>query len=286
MAGEWIAYDLALPAKPEVQELVDLTGDPVEVVVYRLLQLWGWASMHCADGTAKMTLPRLCRVCGASVEFWQAVESVGWLEIDETVATVAVPGWDRRFSQAAKERAQARDRAKDQRARVAHGGVRHERTGACAPGAPEEIRGEYPPPPQRDAGWEELRKAWNSGPGRKWTPPEPPDGTLERLSAPGWLPAAHEAIARLRACRFFEKPVTLIQFVKPGFVEKVLGGQYDDQKPTTGRRQSFAEDRPQPRVDPAFESARRATEEREAAKREAEHRRLDEQAAKRGRMRA
>lgn len=28
MAGEWIAYDLALPSKPEVQELLDLTGDP------------------------------------------------------------------------------------------------------------------------------------------------------------------------------------------------------------------------------------------------------------------
>lgn len=29
MAGEWIAYDLGLPDKPEVQELIDVTGRPV-----------------------------------------------------------------------------------------------------------------------------------------------------------------------------------------------------------------------------------------------------------------
>jgi hypothetical protein len=113
MAGEWIAYDLALPQKPEVQELIDTTGLPVQEVVFNLLNLWGWASMHCADGTARMTIPRLVRTCGATEDFWNAVASVGWLEIDETVATVAVPGWDRRFSQAAKSRAQQADRSRD-----------------------------------------------------------------------------------------------------------------------------------------------------------------------------
>ena len=39
MAGEWIAYDLGLPDKPEVQELIDETGQPVEVIVFRLLRL-------------------------------------------------------------------------------------------------------------------------------------------------------------------------------------------------------------------------------------------------------
>jgi len=108
MAGEWIAYDLALPHKPEIQELIDLTGQPVEVVVYRILTLWGWASMHCADGTARMTLPRLVRTCGADEAFWRSVAGVGWLEIDETAATVSVPGWDRRFSQASQRRGEER----------------------------------------------------------------------------------------------------------------------------------------------------------------------------------
>ena len=50
-----------------LQELIDTTGLPVQDVVFNLLQLWGWASMHCADGTARMTLPRLVRTCGATV---------------------------------------------------------------------------------------------------------------------------------------------------------------------------------------------------------------------------
>ena len=134
MAGEWIAYDLALPQKPEVQELIDMTGLPVQDVVFNLLNLWGWASLHCADGSARMTLPRLVRTCGATEEFWSAVAGVGWLEIDETVATVAVPGWDRRFSQAAKSRAQHSDRSRAQDER--NPDRRRRADGACAQAQP------------------------------------------------------------------------------------------------------------------------------------------------------
>ncbi len=96
MAGEWIAYDLGLPDKPEVQELIDVTGRPVAEIVFSLLRLWGWAAMNTADGRARMTVPRLVRTCGQDEAFWMAVAAVGWLEIDETDATVAIPGWDRR----------------------------------------------------------------------------------------------------------------------------------------------------------------------------------------------
>jgi hypothetical protein len=239
MAGEWIAYDLAMPSKPEVQELIDITGEPVEVVVYRLLQLWGWASMHCADGMAKMTPPRLVRTCGGTIEFWRAVESVGWLEIDETTATVAVPGWDRRFSQAAKSRAQHSDRSRAQDERNPD---RRRRAGvACAQAQPaaapersrgEEIRIEDPPPPR--VGFAELREAWNRGPGRRWTPHKPPAGAEDRLAEPGWFTSAVEAIERLRVAKFFKTPPTLIQFIGDGFVERVLGGQYDAAKTEKG----------------------------------------------------
>jgi hypothetical protein len=269
MAGEWIAYDLALPAKPEVQELIDETGHPVEVVVYRLLQLWGWASMHCHDGVARMTLPRLVRTCGGDDAFWRAVAAVGWLEIDETAATVAVPGWDRRFSQAAKSRAQQSDRARAYEERNPGRKRPPGPSDARAPDVPtpahrrgEEIRGEYPPPP-RDASqsrkaWATLRAAWAAGPGRPWTPPEPPDGLADRLAEDGWLEEAVEAIGRLKACRFFKTPPTLIQFVKAGFVRRVLGGQYDE--PRAERPAGGPADPPKRQLPADFTAAVRATQ--------------------------
>jgi hypothetical protein len=254
MAGEWIAYDLALPYKPEVQELIDLTDEPVEAVVFNLLRLWGWASMHCADGTARMTLPRLVRTCGANEEFWRSVASVGWLEIDETAATVAVPGWDRRFSQAAKSRIQARDREKAYDERSGRPPMR-ERGKSPAPargdkpsparGRLEEIRN--PPPPPRSDAWESLRAAWNAGCGRPWKPATAPDGFDERLAEAGWLDQALAAIEALPACKFFRTPPTLIQFCKPGFVTRVLGGQYDAAKAQPAQA-TPRDDRPPPRV--------------------------------------
>jgi hypothetical protein len=272
MAGEWIAVDLSLPEKPEFQEIMDLTGRDEAWVEFLLIRLWGWASMHCADGTARMTLPRLVRTCGADDAFWRAVAAVGWLEIDETAATVAVPGWDRRFSQAAKSRIQHRDRAAAQNEREP-GRKRGAGPGcaqAQAPAAPErsrgeEIRGEVPPPPPPADAWAELRAAWHRGPGRPWKPAEPPDGLADRLAEPGWLTEALEAIPRLSACRYFKTPPTLIQFVGPGFVRRVLGGQYDDAKPARGP--AHLEDRPQAKAWSGDDAARlEATRKAMAAK--------------------
>ena len=244
MAGEWIAYDLALPDKPEVQELIDTTGLPVQDVVFNLLKLWGWASMHTVDGTARMTLPRLVRTCGADEGFWRAVASVGWLEIDETVATVAIPEWDRRFSQAAKARLQKADRSRAYEDRNPGRKQDFAPSGAQAPERPaperrrgEEIREEIHHHP-RDS-WNSFRAAWNAGKGRKWSPATPPDGWADRLAEDGWLEVATEAIGRLGGCRYFKTPLTLIQFVKPGWAHKVLGGSFDEQpkqRPSGGHR--------------------------------------------------
>jgi len=279
MAGEWLAIDIGLPDKPETQELIDLTGEPVEVVCYRLWRLWGWASMNTVDGVARMTVQRLVRTCGGDDAFWRAVQAVGWLEIDDEAATVAIPGWDRRFSQAAKERAQARDRAKEQRER-AHPPVRHERTAPCATGAQEERRGEVPPPPREASqerpagqdGWPTLLDAWNRGCGKAWrTPANPPDHALDRLREPGWLEDALAAIEHLPRCKFFQTPVTLPQLVsKPGFARDVAGGKYDDvTKPRAGPRSAGTDDRRS-----AAEAAadwKRSAEDPEVARRRAEY---------------
>lgn len=253
MAGEWIAYDLGLPDKPEVQELIDLTGDPVEVVTFRLLRLWGWAAMNTTDGRARMTVSRLVRTCGADAGFWRAVESVGWLEIDETAATVAIPGWDRRFSQAAKSRLQQADRAAshdDRRRRAGSPGAQAPDAAALAHRRGEERKGEVPPPPREAAPWKPespeetwkaFRAAWNTGAAagnrREWKPATPPDGWSDRLAEVGWGDKAEEAFKRLGKCRYFETPVTLVQFVGPRFVDLCIGGQYDAAKAKKGGRE-------------------------------------------------
>ena len=256
MAGEWIAYDLGLPEKPEVQELIDTTGQPVEVIVFRLLRLWGWAGMNTTDGRARMTVPRLVRTCGADEGFWRAVQAVGWLEIDETDATVAIPGWDRRFSQAAKSRLQQADRAvayEDKRRRAGAPGAQAPDAPALKRGRGEERREEVPPPPREAAPWKPesseetwkaFRAAWNTGAAagnrREWKPATPPDGWSDRLAEVGWGDKAEEAAKRLSKCRYFETPVTLVQFVGPRFVDLCLGGQYDAAKAKRGGREPEA----------------------------------------------
>jgi hypothetical protein len=102
MAGEWIPLDCNLGTKPEVLELVDETGLPVEVVCWRLIQLWSWASMNTADGTIRATASRIATACGGDEAFWMAVARVGWLRFDGPHATIE--GWEKRFSRAAKAR--------------------------------------------------------------------------------------------------------------------------------------------------------------------------------------
>jgi hypothetical protein len=103
MAGEWIPIDCNLGTKPEVLELMDATGEPVEVVVWRLIQLWSWAAMNTADGQIVATPRRLIAVAGGDEAFWLAVERVGWIAFAGSNMTIC--GWDRRFSRAAKARA-------------------------------------------------------------------------------------------------------------------------------------------------------------------------------------
>jgi hypothetical protein len=120
MAGEWIPIDCNLGTKPEVLELVDVTGVPVEAVVYRLIQLWSWAAMNTADGVLRATPRRLAALAGGDEQFWLAVEQVGWVTF--LSGTVEIVGWERRFSQAAKARAMHARRQDSYRWRSRDGG--------------------------------------------------------------------------------------------------------------------------------------------------------------------
>ena len=254
MAGEWIPLDINLGAKPEVQELIDLTGQGVETVVYRLLQLWGWASMNSADGTVRATPGRMARVCGGDDAFWLAVQSVGWIVFDQEAGTAEIPGWGRRFSQAAKARACHSDR----QSRYRDGRVTVQRHESATRG--EERREQIPPPPREaaqskkkrtppvphPAGWTVLQEAWNAGTGERWRSPVPPEQAADRLMEAGWMDRAAEAIGHLPKCAYFKTPVTLGQFCGVGFADRVLGGQYDKAKEKAPQRISGRPDEKAP----------------------------------------
>lgn len=255
MAGEWLPIDIALDQKPEVQELIDITGEPVEVVCYRLWKLWGWASLNSDDGTIRTTPARLGRTCGGDPDFWQAVETVGWIRFAQD-GTAEIPGWGRRFSQSAKSRALHLERAGRARQACANGAPRRTKSAPdeCAPAQQKRTRGEErtvspPPPPDVAADGETLRAAWNAAARAHPARVKPygadalPAATLERLAEPGWLQEALKAIDRLPGCRFFTSPVPLGQFcgVKAGrrFTAKVLEQEFDEPRrlsPSSGPR--------------------------------------------------
>jgi hypothetical protein len=250
MAGEWIPIDIGLGLKPEIQELVDLTGQAVETVVYRLIQMWGWVSINTADGTIRATPARVARICGGDADFWLAVETVGWLKFDSEAGIMTVSGWEARFSKAAKARAADRIRKSIERQQdsgVCPDSVQDLSADPGKQSGVEERRGEFPPPPpprarDRETGTraEEIVLAWgiaakaSGGKLAPFTAKKPPAAIWERLAAPAWAEQALAAIERLPRCRYFDSPPTLEQLcgVKAGvtFVERVLGGAYDGPK--------------------------------------------------------
>lgn len=76
-----------------------------------------------------------------------------------------------------------------------------------------------------------------------------------------------EAIPRLAGCRYFDSPVPLSQFVNRGFVQRVLGGQYDSPK-TAGAagKPAFDDKRPPAEWNAADRAALAATLRREQEK--------------------
>jgi hypothetical protein len=272
MAGEWIPYDVCLPQKPEVLDLVDRTGLEADQVVGRMMMLWGWAALNSRDGSARLSLRLLSKVCGGDEAFWFAVQDVGWLTIDAEGGTVGIPGWDARFSKAAKSRALATVRHQVDKVgapRARGGGAPPPPGGRAAPptGAPrarergDRISSSSPrvaalgeedqdgPP----AGWDTLRAAWaeavRKGHGKPWSLPTAPDKLADRLDEPGWFEKFLAAVEALPRCKYFRDPVTLPQLVAPGFVDKILGGQFDNERePRGGGGPRRPDDRPPPQA--------------------------------------
>lgn len=245
MGREWIPLDIDLETKPEILEIMEATGCGPEMAVYRLFKLWGWFSLNSADGAARATPERLARVCGGDAEFWLAVERAGWIQFDQSAQTAHIPRWSLRFSAGAKARAVDANRKTRERGRKqqmsekcpgvpgqmsAHTVTREEEEDISSSSSSRDAsQGEAADTPAAEAvaaEWPDFVKAWNGGSGVRYLAGKPPERFAERLRDPEWMPAAVKAIGLLPQCKFFSSPVPLNQFLRYGFVEAVLSGQY------------------------------------------------------------
>jgi hypothetical protein len=287
--GNWIKMRHDLYDDPDTRKVARATGLDRDQVCGKLYRLWSWADRHGHNGLVRAELEDVDDEIG-HVGFGAALVSVGWLETPE--GGIVIPHWERHFSDSAKVRGLAGQRAEKHRNSSRNAKrVTHPPDGVTQGALPEERRVDNPPPPHRDASHEPaeaaatLRAAWSAavkaGHGQPYRAKAMPDGFADRLREPGWLDEALQAIDHLPRCRYFSTPATLIQLCGKGFVTKVLAGQFNDREASKAGRAQF-DDRPPLRVDPAFEAARLATLDREAKKAADEHRRLDEMAATRG----
>lgn len=100
----------------------------------------------------------------------------------------------------------------------------------------------------REEFWPKLREAWNAGCGVRWRSSRPSETVKAALTEDGWLATAIQAIEHLPKCRYFTDPVTLNQFCKPGFVDEVLGGKWNNPKRAKGKGSDFGDTASPPRA--------------------------------------
>jgi hypothetical protein len=253
MAGDWLKMRHDLADDPSIIRAAADLGIDEDAVLGKCFRLWSWADRHTTDGQASgiglAWVDRLTRCDG----FGAALVRAGWL--DELDGGLCFPRFDRHCSDTAKQRAlDSRLKAEKRDVRQRAGQKPDKCPDAIRTTAgPEKRRVEVPPPPREaaqgepeatDGGWLAFRSRWNDGAAtgnrKVWKPATPPDGWSDRLAEVGWGDKAEEAAKRLKTCRYFETPVTLVQFVGPRFVDLCLGGQYDAAKAKRGGREPEA----------------------------------------------
>lgn len=143
MAGDWIPMRLDLAEDPAVLEMVELTGLDEFGVVGRLHAIWSWVSRQCNGDVTLGALPHaLARVTRVELQFIDALQQVGWLEVLEVDGrpAIRIPNYDRWLSQGAKTRQLTSRRVARHRAESCN-------ASSVTKSLPEKSREEYKKPP-------------------------------------------------------------------------------------------------------------------------------------------
>jgi len=79
--------------------------------------------------------------------------------------------------------------------------------------------------------WEAFAATWNATKrAAPWKPLTPPSGWVEAAASPGWVELARQAVERLPRCEFFQTPLAVTKFLEPGWVDRILAGEFDNAK--------------------------------------------------------
>ena len=273
MAGSWLKMRHDLIDAPEIRRLARACGVTRDDVYGKLFRLWSWFDRHSHNGrVAEETGELVDEIVGLS-GFAQALVSVGWLAEDQ--GGIVIPNWDRHNSETAKQRALDASRKAAARDETTVSGNVPDRPPDPCPASTrtrrEKTREELPPLPREgfeQEVWQRLRRQWNAGPGKAWKMLNPPPPAVDRMGEPDWLQAFEAGIDKLRKVRFFKTPVSLRQFCsvderKGRFLDRLLGGEFDDQTATKERGGDFGGAPAPPKTwDGPAEEARRAMLER------------------------
>jgi hypothetical protein len=104
MAGDWIKFETSTLTKPEVLKLARITGLDRHAVVGRLLVFWTWCDTNAVDGVVDACVDATVDALVDAQGFAQALQQVGWLQIDNGTERLTVPRFDRHNGKSAKNR--------------------------------------------------------------------------------------------------------------------------------------------------------------------------------------
>ena len=103
MAGDWTAIEHATIKKPEIGSLMARTGRSQHECLGLMVHFWGWAEAQTVDGKIAMPVSVIPLFVGGDAAFWEAVQSVGWLECLSD-GTLLIPRADHWITKGAKNR--------------------------------------------------------------------------------------------------------------------------------------------------------------------------------------
>ena len=222
------------------------------LIVGGLHAVWAAVNEHTSDGVMANAYPEDLDDIAGVPGFGKAMQTAGWLEVDESAATLTFPNFGQWNTPAKDTTAAERMRKHRAKQDVTRNSVtvteplrvtvttdktrqdkdkKKEHTHTPAALAADEFR---------QAGWAADEWAafvavWNvTERAGKWPHLTAPDAWVDLAATPGWLDRARAAMAHLPQCEYLDRPMAVTHFFNS--VDRILAGEFDTAKQDARRK--------------------------------------------------